>query len=94
MDAIYIKLGYSLVPVPCPREGDTQGCDHCWCAGNSDAEPYCSSFEYRKARAPFVIAHGREWLSWCGQWKLGPFPPDYQRRIEAQEAEWLRRTGA
>jgi hypothetical protein len=31
--------------------------------------------------APLVVERGREWLSWCGEWVLGPFPLDYQERI-------------
>ncbi len=79
-------------PVPCRREGDAAFCDGCWCAGDGDAHPYCACSEYKILRANWVVAYGREWLSWCGAWRYGPFPRDYRQRcVEAHEA-WKRST--
>lgn len=78
-------------PIPCNGEGDAEHCDACWRAGRGDAVPYCAGFEYKIKRAPHVIVQGREWLSWCGEWRLGPFPPDYQDRLKRDSEIWNKR---
>ena len=74
--------------VPCHGEGDKEGCDRCWRAGGGDTGPYCAGYEYKIANAPNVIERGREWLSWCGEWVLGPFPLDYQERVKYRARVW------
>ena len=76
----YLENGWV---VPCPYEGDTKGCDNCWSCQAADA-PYCACKDYKILRAPYVVEHGREWVSWCSKWRYGPFPLDYQDRLRQQ----------